>query len=123
MSIHQSFDRFVIDRDARLLLDNGQERPLEPRVFDTLVYLIDHRHRVVSKDELVDRIWGGRAISDSAISSTIRAARRILSDDRRRQAYIRTYHRRGFRFVAEVTDLRRKDSRTSKELRQVRRVR
>ncbi len=104
MSGHFRFGPFVLDADTRLLLRDGAEVHVEPRVFDVIHYLIEERHRVVSKDELVDRVWHGLVISDAAISSSIRSARRALSDDSRCPAYIRTHHRRGFRFVAWVSD-------------------
>ncbi len=98
------FGPFVLDADTRQLLRDGAEVHVEPRVFDVIHYLIEKRCRVVSKDELVNQVWHGQVISDAAISSSIRSARRALSDDSRCPAYIRTHHRRGFRFVAGVDD-------------------
>jgi DNA-binding winged helix-turn-helix (wHTH) protein len=95
------FGSFVFDRQ-RGLLQAGEPVPLEPQVFDLLGYLIDHRDRVVTKDELNDRIWNGRCVSEAALSTRIRAVRRALGDDRAQQKYVRTLPKRGFQFVAGV---------------------
>jgi TolB-like protein/Tfp pilus assembly protein PilF len=78
---------------------------VEPQVFDLLVHLLRHRDRVVGKDELFDTIWQGRIVSEAALSSRINAARRAVGDDGDRQEVIRTVHKRGFRFVAEVEEI------------------
>src|SRR6478672_13642665 len=78
--------------------------PAEPQVLSLLFLLVENRDRLVTKDELVDTIWGGRAISDSAISSRIKSARQVLGDDGEAQRLIRTVHGRGFRFVGEVSE-------------------
>jgi TolB-like protein len=75
----------------------------EPQVLSLLFLLVENRDRLVSKDELVATVWGGRAVSDSAISSRIKSARQLLGDDGEAQRLIRTVHGRGFRFVGEVS--------------------
>jgi TolB-like protein len=75
----------------------------EPQVLSLLFHLVENRDRLVSKDELVASIWGGRAVSDSAISTQIKSARQLLGDDGEAQRLIRTVHGKGFRFVGEVT--------------------
>lgn len=77
---------------------------LEPKVFDLLAYLIRHRDRVVSKDDLLQAIWDGRIVSEAALTTRINAARRALGDDGRAQRLIRTFTRKGIRFVGEVTE-------------------
>jgi len=80
---------------------------LQPQVFGVLVHLVRHRDRVVTKEELLDEVWGGRFVSQSALTSRLKAARRALGDDGQSQRCIRTVHGRGYRFVAqtdEVTD-------------------
>lgn len=89
--------RFELHRDGVLV-------PVEPQVFRFLCHLIRHRDRMVSKDELVDVVWDGRAISDASISSRVRLARNALGDSGDRQDCIRTVHGVGFRFVAAVTE-------------------
>jgi TolB-like protein/DNA-binding winged helix-turn-helix (wHTH) protein/Flp pilus assembly protein TadD len=96
------FENFVFDPDAAGLLDSGQPVALEPQVFSLLKYLIENRGRIVSKDELIDEIWQGRAISDAALNTRIRAVRRALGDGRAQQKFLRTYPKRGFQFVAET---------------------
>jgi TolB-like protein/DNA-binding winged helix-turn-helix (wHTH) protein/Tfp pilus assembly protein PilF len=77
---------------------------VEPQVFDLLVHLVRNRDRVVSKDELIEAIWQGRIISETALSSCISAARRAVGDNGDHQFLIRTLHKRGFRFVGELRD-------------------
>jgi TolB-like protein len=71
-------------------------------VFDLLVHLIENRYRVVSKDDLIAAVWGGRIVSDSTLTSRINAARKALGDNGEEQKLIRTIARKGFRFVGEV---------------------
>jgi TolB-like protein len=76
---------------------------VEPQVFDLLLYFAHNTNRVISKDELIERIWKGRAISDAALNSRINSVRRAIGDTGKQQALIRTIQRRGFLFAAEVT--------------------
>src|SRR6266508_6610778 len=76
--------------------------PLEPQAFDVLAYLVSHRERVVPKEELMDGVWGGRFVSETAVTSRIKQVRRALGDDGHSQRMIRTVHGRGYRFVAPV---------------------
>lgn len=80
----------------------GTLKPVEPQVFDLLRYLLENRDRTITKDELHQAIWQGRFVSESALSSRIKAARQAVSDTGEDQRIIRTVHGRGFRFVAEV---------------------
>ena len=68
---------------------------IEPQVFDVLVYLIRHRDRVVSKNELLDQVWGDRFVSESALASRVKSARRAVGDDGTAQRTIRTVFGRG----------------------------
>ena len=92
----------VLDLRKFELRKDGCPVPAEPQVLSLLFHLVENRDRLVSKDELVDAIWGGRAISDSAISSRIKSARQLLDDDGEAQRLIRTVHGKGFRFVGEA---------------------
>ena len=83
---------------------DGLRVPLEPQAFDVLVYLINHRERIVSKEELMDQIWGGRFVSEAAVTSRIKQARRAVGDDGQAQRVIKTLHGRGYHFVAPVTE-------------------
>lgn len=88
---------------TRELAKGGVVRPVEPQVFDLLRLLIENRDRVVSRDEIISRIWGGRFISDAAVSSRIKSARQAIGDDGDSQQFIRTLHGVGYRFVGEVS--------------------
>ena len=82
----------------------GASVPVEPQVFDVLAYLVRHRDRIVSKNELFDTVWQGRLVSDAALNSRISAARRAIGDNGSEQTLIRTLHKRGFRFIADVEE-------------------
>ena len=75
---------------------------VEPQVFDLLVYLVQNRDRVVSKDDLIASVWGGRIVSDSTLTSRINAARKAVGDSGEDQKLIRTIARKGLRFVGAV---------------------
>ena len=96
---------FLIDPEAYEMRRDGALVPVEPQVFDLLVLLIANRHRSLTKDEIIDGIWQGRAVSDATLSSRIRSARQALGDDGSAQKLIRTIHGRGFRFVGEVEEV------------------
>ena len=98
------FAGHTIDPRRQELRRAGQTVHVEPQVYDLLVYLVQHRDRIVSKDELLDAVWHGRIVSEAALSSRINAARKAIGDDGDRQALIKTIHRRGFRFVGEVSE-------------------
>ena len=89
---------------------------IEPQVFDLLAYLIQHRERVVSKDDLIATIWRGRRISESALSTCINAARNALDDDGEQQRLIRTFPRKGFRFVGDAREEKNSGRRSPGEL-------
>ena len=96
------FHPFLLDTREYTLTCNSEKIALEPRVFDVLVYLLKNRVRIVTKDELIESLWGGRIITDSALNTCIRSVRRALSDDREKQMFIRTFPKRGFQFVGLV---------------------
>jgi pimeloyl-ACP methyl ester carboxylesterase len=98
-----AFGDSELDTDALELRRAGTALSVEPQVFDVLAYLVVHRDRLVRKEELLDEVWGDRFVSDSALTSRIKDARRAVGDDGRRQAVIRTVHGRGYRFVAPVS--------------------
>jgi DNA-binding winged helix-turn-helix (wHTH) protein len=93
-----------LEVERRELRRGGKPIALEPQVFDLLVYLIRHRGRVVSKDDLIENIWGGRIISTSTLTSRLNAARKAIGDSGAAQQLIRTVPRRGIRFVGEVRE-------------------
>ena len=90
--------------DRRELHRSGTVVHVEPQVFDVLVHLVRYRDRVVSKEELIRTVWGGRFVSDDTLTSRVSAARRAIGDTGAEQQLIRTVPRRGFRFVGEVRE-------------------
>lgn len=96
------FGDFEIDIARFELRRRGEPVHVEPQVFSVLMYLVEHRDRVVSKMELLDEVWEERIVSESALTSRIQAARRACGDSGRAQTVIQTRHGRGYRFVAPV---------------------
>jgi len=96
------FDDCSLDTDRRELRRGSEPLSLEPQVFDLLIHLIRNRDRVVSKDELVAKIWQGRTVSESAYFNRINAARSAIGDSGDQQRLIKTLPRKGLRFVADV---------------------
>ncbi|MBT6119659.1 MAG: alpha/beta hydrolase [Rhodospirillaceae bacterium] len=88
-----------IDIEGHRLLVGGEPRVVEPQVFDLLRHMVENPDRLIRRDELIDVVWSGRIVSDSAISARISAARAAVGDDGTRQSIIKTVPRRGFRFV------------------------
>ena len=97
-----AFDDYVLDTERFELRRANAPVPMEPQVFELLTHLIEGRDRVVSRDELFQQVWKGRFVSDAALSSRIKDARRAIGDDGTGQRRIRTIHGRGFRFVGDV---------------------
>jgi DNA-binding winged helix-turn-helix (wHTH) protein/Tfp pilus assembly protein PilF len=96
------FGDFELDLDRAELRADGERVPLEPQVFALLALLVDARDRLVTKEEIFEKVWDGRIVTEAALASRIKTARQALGDDGRTQRFIRTIHGRGFRFVAEV---------------------
>jgi TolB-like protein/Tfp pilus assembly protein PilF len=96
------FDDLTLDADRRELRRGAGRIAVEPQVFDLLVYLVQNRERVVSKDDLIASVWGGRIVSDSTLTSRINAARKAIGDSGTEQKLIRTVPRKGLRFVGTV---------------------
>ena len=96
------FGPFELDI-ATVELRNGDKACcLEPQVFALLALLVENRERLVSKEEIIDKVWDGRVISDAAVASRVKSARQALGDTGKSQRYIRTIHGQGYRFVAEA---------------------
>ena len=113
-----SFAGHALDTDRRVLTRGGQEVAIEPQVFDVLRVLVENAGAVVSKDHLIEAVWGGRIVSEASISSRINAARTAVGDSGKDQRVIRTVQRRGFELVAPVETGRHPETRETTELRQ-----
>ena len=96
------FQDHLLDTDRRELSREQVPVSVEPQVFDLVVHLMENRDRVVSKNELIDKIWHGRSVSESTLTSRINAARKAIGDSGANQTLIRTIARKGFRFVGDV---------------------
>jgi TolB-like protein len=96
------FDRFSLDPDRRELRRDGIAISIEPKVFDLVNYLLDRRDRVVSRDDLISAVWHGRIVSESALATCINAARAALGDSGDEQRLIKTFPRKGLRFIGTV---------------------
>jgi len=96
------FDKFELDTAKYELRADGAAQHVEPQVLALLILLVANRDRLVSRDEIIDEVWDGRIVSESAISARIKSARKAIGDDGTAQQWIRTVHGRGFRFIGEV---------------------
>jgi TolB-like protein/Tfp pilus assembly protein PilF len=96
------FGPFELDTAKVELRSGGGVCPVEPQVFALLALLVDNRERLVSKDEIIEKVWDGRAVTEAAVASRVKSARKVLGDDGKTQQFIKTIHRQGFRFVADV---------------------
>lgn len=96
------FDGYVLDTVRRELLRETILIPLQPQVFDLLVFLVENRDRVVTKEDLIASVWHGRIVSESTLTSRINAARNAIGDSGQKQCLIRTVRRKGFRFVGDI---------------------
>ena len=98
------FNNIEIDtKNYRLLMDKKMVA-VEPQVFNLIVYLLKHKDRLVTREEMLDNLWQGRVVSDTSISNQIKSARKILGDDGRKQTVIKTFHGRGYQFIASCED-------------------
>src|ERR1700676_2803822 len=102
------FGDCALDTDRRELHHRAVAVPIEPQVFDLLTYLLKHRERVVSKDDLIASIWGGRVVSDSTLTTRINAVRCAIGDSGAEQRLIKTLPRKGVRFVGAVREEQKK---------------
>ena len=98
-----AFGQFRVDAGARQLWCEDRLVPLNTRVFDTLMVLLNHHDRVVDKDELMKSVWPDSFVSEDSLTQSIWALRRALGDHSSQPSFVATVPRRGYRFVAPVT--------------------
>ena len=98
------FGDYALDPDRRELTQHAKAVAIGPKVFDLLLYLVQNREHVVSKDALLDAVWAGRIVSESTLTSHINAVRKAIGDNGEEQRLVRTLARKGFRFVGDVRE-------------------
>jgi len=103
------FDDFLADPETWKLSRGGQEIHLEPVVLELLIYLITHRERLVTRQELMDTVWGDAVISESALTKAMARLRKALGDHSAAPRYLETVRSRGYRFVAKVEEIEQPD--------------
>ena len=96
------FGQFELDLATIELRAGGKTISVEPQVFALLALLVGNSERLVSKDEIIEKVWDGRVVSDAAVASRIKSARQALGDDGKSQQFIKTVHGQGYRFVAQI---------------------
>jgi len=94
--------KFEIDTEQFQITCANNVLAVEPKVFDLIVYLIENRQRLVTRDELFEQVWRGRDVSDTTLSNHIKSARKVFGDDGDQQQVIKTLRGRGYQFIAEV---------------------
>lgn len=94
-----------IDASRMTLKRDGEERHLRPQPFQVLVYLVEHRSKLVSKDELITHVWGETAVTDNALEQCVAEIRKVLADDPRNPRFIKTVPRAGYRFIGDVEEI------------------
>jgi len=104
------FGGFEIDTQNYRLSQNGKPIELEPKVFDLLGYLVTNRDRLITRDELFDKIWPGQVVSDTSLSNQIKAARKAIGDNGKTQSSIKTVHGRGYQFIVPTDEIASHDS-------------
>ena len=103
------FGDYSLDVERRELRRGAELVAMEPQVFDLLVFLVQNRERVVTKDDLIAAVWRGRIVSESTLTSRINAVRKAVGDSGEQQSLVRTIARKGFRFVGAVGELAKPD--------------
>lgn len=98
------FGEFTVDGDQKVLLRNGSPLPLAPKVFETLLVLVGNSGRIVEKEELISRLWPDSFVEESNLTFNIQQLRKALGDSARQPRFIETVARRGYRFIAEVSE-------------------
>ncbi len=95
----------LIDPANFILSEDGAPISVEPQVFNLIVYLVGHRERLITRQEIFDELWADRVVSDTSLSNHIKSARKALGDDGQKQQVIKTVHGRGYQFIADVEPL------------------
>src|ERR1041384_6419824 len=99
---HYRFGEFIVDTDQKVLLRQDKELPLTPKLFETLLILIENSGRIVQKEEFMERLWPHTFVEEANLTSNIQQLRKSLGDNARQPHYIETVTKRGYRFIANV---------------------
>src|SRR5690348_2009947 len=99
---HYRFGDFIVDTDQKLLLRQDKELPLTPKLFETLLILVENSGRIVQKEQFMQRLWPHSFVEEANLTSNIQQLRKSLGDNARHPQYIETVTKRGYRFIAEV---------------------
>src|SRR3984893_4592629 len=99
------FGRFRLDRNERFLFQDGAAVPLTPRLFDTLLVLLENSGRLVEKNDLMQKVWNDVAVEENNLTQNISALRKILGDNLDGPKFIETIPKRGYRFIAPVKEV------------------
>lgn len=99
------FGPFLIDRTGYRVLRGDEPLDLSPKLLDLLVYLVDHREVLVTKEALLDALWTAANVTENALAQAISELRQVLEDDAQAPRYIKTVARRGYRFIAPVEEV------------------
>ena len=110
------FGDFTLDVDQRILLRKGRPRPLAPKVFDTLVILVEKKGRIVAKEELMRRLWPDTFVEEANLTFNVQQLRKALGDKARKPIYIETVTRRGYRFIGAVEEIDNEGNQTADRL-------
>src|SRR4051812_19003167 len=94
-----------LDPQKRELRRGEHAIELQPKIFDLLLFLVENRARLITRQELLDAVWDGTIVGDAAISRAIKEVRKAVGDDGEAQKIIKTVHARGFRFIAELVEV------------------
>jgi len=98
------FEDIEVDASRGLLKRGGEEQHLRPQSFHLLLHLLEHRETLVRKEELIENFWHNAAVTDNTVVQCIKEIRKALADDPREPRFIKTFHKIGYRFIADVTE-------------------
>src|SRR3954451_12000323 len=104
MDVRFLFENYCLDADRRELARGSELVAIGPKVFDLLLYLVQNRDQVVTRDDVLQAVWHGRIVSESTLTSHVNAVRRAIVDTGKQQRLIRTVARKGLRFVGPVQE-------------------
>ncbi len=103
-SLRHRFGGFCLDESCELLLRGEKEIPLRPKTYSVLVYLLENPGRLVSKAELMGVVWGGKSVEEGVLNQSITEIRHALGDNRKNPKFVQTVSRKGYRFIANISD-------------------